>query len=148
MPLDTADDLITDGNENSGNFGHAGRPGEVGGSDGGGGAGNAKSAGQKTSAEEKQRKIGSVKIDFSRDNTLPGLNKEDLDELGKPDKPVKVKKETLARNKAEHPDVPDGEYNEIVGNALYNSDLRFGGKSETHNPDYINFVKVHYKKGF
>jgi hypothetical protein len=138
--------LSADGGEGSGNFGHAGRPGEVGGS---GGGGQTESAGQRTGAEEKQKKIASVKIDFGKDNLLPGLNEEDLAELGKEDKPVKFKKETIARNKIEHPEVPDDEYNEILGNALYNSPLKFRGKNYENGQanEYINFVSINTVKG-
>jgi hypothetical protein len=121
------------GNANSGNHGHQGRPGEVGGSGAGGGA---------SSPEEKQKKIDSVKIDFDRDNTLPELNPEDLEELGKASKPVLLKKGVIERNLREHAEVSRENYDRIVGEALYSSDLKFKGKSERHNQDYMNFVKV------
>jgi hypothetical protein len=91
-------------------------------------AGEANSAGRTTSAEEKQKKIDSIKIDFSRDNTLPGLNKEDLAELGlKKDKPVLLKKNIIEKNKAAHPNVKESEYAYIIGLSLYNSELRLPG---------------------
>jgi hypothetical protein len=138
--------LSLDGGEGSGNFGHAGRPGEVGGS---GAGGQIESAGQRTGAAERQKKIASVKIDFGRDNLLPGLNEEDLAELGKEDKPVKFKKETSARNRQKHPDIPDDEYNEIIGQSLYNSGLKFKGKNyrgESAN-EHMNFVSIGTIKG-
>ena len=98
-----------------------------------------------TTDAEKQKKIGSVDIDFSRDNTLPGLNKEDLEELGKADKPVVLKKSIIDRNLQKHPEVERTDYNRIIGQALYDSDDRFGGKTH-HNPDYINFVKYGKKR--
>ncbi|MDR1439846.1 MAG: DUF1073 domain-containing protein, partial [Clostridiales bacterium] len=122
-----------DGGPGSGNFGHAGRPGEMGGSGDGGG---------KTSGAEKRRKIDSVKIDFGNDNVLPELNKEDLAELGKPSKPVLLKKTVIDRNIAYHPEVAPRDYARIIGQALYDSDLRFGGDPRKHSDDYINFVKL------
>jgi hypothetical protein len=97
-------------------------------------------SGGTTSPEERQKKIDSVKIDFNADNTLPELNDEDLAELGKESKPVVFKKETIERNLREHPEVPKEDYNRILGQALYNSDTRFGGKAY-HNQNYVNFAK-------
>ena len=90
--------------------------------------------------DERQNKIGSVNIIFDQDNILPGLNKEDLEELGKEDKTVILKKSIIDLNLQKHPEVDPNNYNRIIGQALYNSDDRFGGK-EYHNPDYINFIK-------
>jgi hypothetical protein len=125
--------LSADGGEGSGNFGHAGRPGEIGGS---GAGGQTESAGQRTGAAEKQKKIASVKIDFGKDNLLPGLNEEDLAELGKEDKPVLLKKNVIERNFARHPEVEKDEYESLVGQALYNNSLRFPGFKE----GYVNFI--------
>ncbi|MDR1439919.1 MAG: hypothetical protein LBJ10_07905 [Clostridiales bacterium] len=124
--------LMHDGGPGSGNFGHAGRPGEAGGSAPSGGAG-----GGKTSGAEKRRKIGSVRIDFSRDNVLPELNKEDLDELGKPSKPVLLKKSVIAKNDAHHPEVPHEAYAEIIGQSLYNPELVVPGSEKS---PYFNFI--------
>ena len=44
------------------------------------------------------KKINSIKINFDRDNILPGLNKEDLADLGKEDKPLLLKKNIILRN--------------------------------------------------
>ncbi|MCL2045740.1 MAG: phage portal protein [Oscillospiraceae bacterium] len=107
-------------------------------SNGGGSESNDESSG--TSQEEKQKKIDSISIDFESDNILPGLNKEDLNELGKEDKPVLLKKSIIERNLLRHPDVDASDYARLIGQALYNSDERFGGR-EHHNPDYMNFVK-------
>ena len=128
--------LTEDGGEGSGNFGHEGRPGEVGGS---GGGGATKSAGQKTGAEEKQRKINSVKIDFSRDNTLPGLNKEDLE--GKPDKPVLLKKNIIERNMEHHYDISKEEFQKMLGEALYSPDAVIPEKVNPQKPNYRHFIK-------
>jgi hypothetical protein len=111
---------------------------------GGGASGENESGGGKkaTSAEERQKKIDSINIDFEKDNTLPELNSEDLEELGKESKPVLLKKSIIERNVNAHSEVATDQYNKILGNALYNSDLRFKGKTDAHNPDYVNFVKV------
>ena len=90
-----------------------------------------------TSDEEKQKKIDSVKIDFDRDNTLPGLNEEDLEELGKDDKPVLLKKNIIDKNKATHPDVKEGDYAQIIGQSLYNPDMIVPGHKDK---PYFNFV--------
>jgi hypothetical protein len=79
-------------------------------------------AGKTTPLEEKQRKIGSVRIDFNGDNILPGLNAEDLEALGKSDKPVQLKKFVIDKNEVAHPDVRREDYAQIIGQALYNPD--------------------------
>jgi hypothetical protein len=103
--------------------------------------GQTESAGQRTGAAERQKKIASVKIDFGRDNLLPGLNEEDLAELGKEDKPVKFKKETIARNRQKHPDINENEYNRLIGQALYNRDLIVPTNDPINKPNYYNFIK-------
>ena len=55
-----------------------------------------------------QAKIDSLKnIDFSKDNTLPNLNKDTLEQYGFEDKPVLLKKSITEKNKANHPDITD-----------------------------------------
>jgi hypothetical protein len=103
----------------------------------GGGGTKENGAGQKTSTEERQRKIASVKIDFGKDNILPGLNKEDLAELGKADKPVLLKKNIIDKNKAAHTDIKESDYAHIIGQPLYSPDLIAPGHSEK---PYFNFV--------
>lgn len=88
---------------------------------------------------EQQQKIDSVKIDFSKDNTLPKLNQDTIDELGPDaDKPILLKKNIIDRNKQVHPEVKEEEYNKLIGTALYAPDVVFPG-----NPDkpYYNFIK-------
>jgi len=102
---------------------------------GGGSGGEAK-----TTQEEKQKKIDSVKIDFDQDNTLPGLNTEDLERLGKEDKPVVLKKGVIDRNFERHPDIRPEEYNFLIGHALYNPDVIKPSKRED-KPNYYNFIK-------
>ena len=89
-----------------------------------------------TSKVEKQKKIDGVNIDFDADNTLPGLNREDLEELGKEDKPVLLKKSVIDRNLSKHPDVGKSEYDFLIGQALYNNPTFFPG----HKDDYMNLV--------
>jgi hypothetical protein len=90
---------------------------------------------------ERQLKIDSIHIDYERDNVLPELNEEDLAELGRESKPVLLKKEILARNLERHPEVKKEDYKTIISGALYCSDIRFKGKADGHDPNYINFVK-------
>lgn len=91
---------------------------------------------------DRQKQIDNLHIDFDGDNLLPELNPKDLKELDKKSKPVLLKKEIIERNLHEHPEVPQEEYDEIIKGALYDGDLRFKGKSERHNQDYMNFVKT------
>ena len=90
-----------------------------------------------TSQEEKQRKIDSIKIDFSRDNILPGLNRETLAELGKKDKPILLKKKIIKRNKRRHPEVARRDISEMIGYALYNPEII---TPANENKPYFNFI--------
>lgn len=94
-------------------------------------------------AQTPLRKIDSIRIDFERDTTLPNLNPETLAELGKPDKPVLLKKEIVARNALQHADVPLDEAKHLIGEALYNPVHVARGNSEK---DYINFIGVDRKR--
>lgn len=78
-----------------------------------------------------------VSIDFSKDNFLPELNKEQLEGLGVKSKPVLLKKSVIDRNKERHPDVKEDEYNKIIQSALYNPDLVAKGNREK---PYYNFI--------
>ena len=91
----------------------------------------------KNISPEKQRKIDSIKIDFSKDNILPELNKEDLEALGKESKPVLFKKSTIFRNLGKHSDIDKTEYDYLIGQALYNDPTIFPGFKD----DYMNFIK-------
>jgi len=90
---------------------------------------------------EIQKKIDSVKIDFDKDNTLPGLNQDDLDYLGMEDKPILFKKDTIDRNEKKHPDITRDEYNELIGQGLYNNDTIIREKHDPLKPNYYHFVK-------
>lgn len=113
--------IIQDGGDGSGNFNHAGRPGKVGGSAEEGGKS------QKVNIEEK---IKSVKIDFNKDNILPELNAEDLEELGVESKPVRLKKNIIDLNKYRHPDISSEEAVSLIALALYSPEYIVPGKRE------------------
>ena len=53
-----------------------------------------------------------------------------------------LKKQVIDTNLRNHPEVKREDYNRIIGEALYDGDLRFRGKSGQHRRDYINFVKT------
>lgn len=89
-----------------------------------------------TSDEEIKQKQAKIKIDFNKDNYLPELNKEDLEELGKEDKPVLLKKNIIDRNRKIHPDILESEYNLLISKALYKPTYIFSG----NNPKYTNFI--------
>jgi hypothetical protein len=84
-----------------------------------------------------EEKINSLKIDFSKDNILPELNSEDLEELGVESKPVLLKKNIIIRNLSRHPEVKPEDYEFMLGEALYNSDAIFRGNEEK---PYFNFI--------
>jgi len=90
-----------------------------------------------TLAKERQNKIDSINIDFESDNILPGLNKEDLEKLSIENKPVMLKKSIIDKNRANHPEVNPCEYNEIIGNALYNPYVILPGGDKK---PYYNFI--------
>lgn len=89
-----------------------------------------------TTPEEIKEKQAMVNIDFTRDNYLPRLNREDLRELGKDDKPVILKKSIIDRNKSKHPDISEKDYNVMIAKALYEPMFIFPGG----NPLYTNFI--------
>lgn len=87
---------------------------------------------------EQQQKIDSVKIDFSKDNILPKLNQDTIDELGPDaDKEVLLKKSVLDRNKTEHPEVKEPDYNTLVASALYRPEFVMPGNK--FKP-YVNLI--------
>lgn len=89
---------------------------------------------KKVNTEEKIRK---VKIDFSKDNILPELNEEDLEELGVKSKPVLLKKSIIDRNLSQHPEVSKDDYEMLTATALYNADAIIPGNAEK---PYYNFI--------
>ena len=86
-----------------------------------------------------QAKIDILKsIDFSKDNTLPNLNKDTLEQYGFEDKPVLLKKNIVEKNKANHPDITDDMAREIIGNSLYKHEAVL--KANKDKPAYHNFI--------
>ncbi|MDR0675824.1 MAG: hypothetical protein LBF97_02150 [Elusimicrobiota bacterium] len=87
---------------------------------------------------EVRAKMEKVNIDFEKDNILPELNKEDLEELElKKDYPVRLKKNIIARQDLEHTEIKKEDVNMLLATALYNPDIKAEGKGE----GYIHFVK-------
>lgn len=131
-----------DGGDGSGNFNHAGRPGEVGGS------AETKKSNMTEQKYQKdyervlsevtpdvRNKMEAVKIDFTKDNVLPEMNKEDADYLGIKVRPFRLKKKIIDRQALVHPLSAD-KTNKILSCALYNSEF-IGGKREN---GYVNFI--------
>lgn len=85
-----------------------------------------------------EEKIKSIHIDFNKDNTLPNLNKETIEEYGLKDKPVLLKKNIIDKNKASHPDISDEEGIRIIGNALYKPEVIL--KANKDKSAYHNFI--------
>ena len=85
-----------------------------------------------------EEKISKIKIDFTKDNILPELNAEDLEELGKSNKPVLVSKRMLDRNKSVHPDLDEKDYDEMLGISLYRPNYIFPANPE--KPNYFHFI--------
>lgn len=97
------------------------------------------SGSEKNNNDDIQTKIDSLnKIDFSKDNTLPNLNKETLEKYGFEDKPVVLKKNIIEKNKVNHPDITDDMAREIIGNSLYKPEVVL--KANKEKPAYHNFI--------
>ena len=98
------------------------------------------------SSEEKQKEEKEIKekieqlekIDWTKDNTLPNLNKNTLKELNLEDKPVLLKKNIIEKNKLNHPDITEEEAKRIIGNALYRPELIL--KANAEKTAYHNFI--------
>ena len=86
-----------------------------------------------------QAKIDSLNsIDFSKDNKLPNLNQDTLEEYGFEDKPVLLKKEVIDKNKRDHSDIDETLSKRIIGNGLYRPEAILKGNK--NKPDYYNFI--------
>lgn len=77
-----------------------------------------------------------------KDYRLPDIPQNILDKLGKKSKPIFLKKNIIEKNKAHHPELTIEEYNEILSDGLYKTDVIFKTNS---NDEYFNFV--HYTEG-
>lgn len=85
-------------------------------------------------------KIASVHIDFDKDNILSELNDGDLGKIGlKQNKPVLLKKSVIDRNRTEHSDLTDEDFQNVIANALYSPSEIF--KANREKP-YYHFAKV------
>lgn len=94
---------------------------------------------EKNSNEEIQEKIDSLNnIDFSKDNKLPNLNQDTLEQYGFEDKPVVLKKEVIDKNKRDHSDIDETLSKRIIGNGLYRPEVILKGNKD--KPDYYNFI--------
>jgi hypothetical protein len=91
---------------------------------------------------ESKKKLASVNIDFTKDNILPELNRDDLAETGKVEsKPILLKKSVIERNKARHSEISINKYNRIIGETLYNKDFIMKEKNP-EKPNYYHFHRV------
>jgi len=89
--------------------------------------------GGKTSDEEKQKKIDSIRIDFDAEvNELPGLNTEDLSAMGEEDRPVSIHKRVFEK----HPEVSAEDVPVILG-ALYSPEAVLPANKDK---PYFNFI--------
>jgi len=96
-----------------------------------------KSAASKMTPAEK---IASVHIDFSKDNILPELNESELEKVGaKTNKSILLKKSVIDRNRAEHSDITDNDFEQIVAKALYAPSEVFPANKDK---PYYHFAKV------
>ena len=90
-----------------------------------------------------------IKIDFSKDNTLPKFNKKQLEKINKiladnkidnteinKNKDVFFRYESILRNKDKHKDISDDEYSYFIKQAVYNPvDINLGRKE-----GYLEFL--------
>lgn len=144
--------VALDGGDGSGNFGHEGRPGKVGGSSEGGGKQQEET--KRTSEQhyqqayeqilseatpEVRKKMESVKIDFTRDNILPEINKEDADYLGIKVRPFRLKKEIIERQDIKHP-LSDKKAQILLSCALYNPEY-IGGERDNGCVNFITSLR-------
>lgn len=111
---------------------------------GAGGEGSRSAAKQESDSDRErqkaiQAKIDSIRIEPGKDNVLPNLNEDTLEKLGKPDKPVLLKKGVIERNAGTHSDVPLEESSRLIGEALYNPVHVLRGNAEK---DYLNFIGI------
>lgn len=95
--------------------------------------------GSESNKDDIQAKIDSLNsIDFSKDNKLPNLNQDTLEQYGFEDKPVVLKKEVIDKNKRDHSDIDEALSKRIIGNGLYRPEAILKGNKD--KPDYYNFI--------
>lgn len=99
--------------------------------------------------DEDYKQEENIKIDFSKDNTLPKFNKKQLKKINKiladnkidnteinKNKDVFFRYESILRNKDKHQDISDDEYSYFIKQALYNPvDINLGRKE-----GYLEFL--------
>lgn len=89
--------------------------------------------------KEIQEKIDKLQsIDWEKDNTLPNLNKDTLEQFDLDDKPILLKKNIIEKNKLNHPDITNEKAIRIIGNALYKPEVIL--KANPNKSAYHNFI--------
>lgn len=89
--------------------------------------------------KEIQEKIDKLQsIDWEKDNTLPNLNKDTLEQFDLDDKPILLKKDIIEKNKLNHPDITNEKAIRIIGNALYKPEVIL--KANPNKSAYHNFI--------
>lgn len=93
-------------------------------------------------------KIASVHIDFDKDNVLPELNDGDLGKIGlKQNKPVLLKKSVIDRNRTEHSDLTDEDFQNVIANALYSPSEIFKANREKPYYTFVKPMKISKRNG-
>lgn len=90
--------------------------------------------GQFTSGE------GSFSIDFSKDNLLPAISKEDAKKLSVEPKPYLLKKSIIERNREKHKDLTEEQEKDILLRALYGHD-KIIKDNQNEDKNYYHFAK-------
>lgn len=92
---------------------------------------------KKSVPKEIADKMNAVNIDYTKDNTLPEINKKEADELGVEILPIRLKQSIIDRNKGRHPEVDPRVEKALLATALYTPDNTAAGKGK----GYIHFAK-------
>ena len=89
----------------------------------------------------KEDKVNNVKIEQDKDNILPELSKDALQEMGvKENKKVLLKSSIIKRNLERHPDISIEMMDNIIQNTLYDYDEILPGKNKEEK--YFSFIKI------
>jgi hypothetical protein len=75
-----------------------------------------------------------------KDFVLPDIPADILQALGKPNKPVILKRCIIEKVKKDHPEIHLAEYNNIINNALYRTSAVLQSNFK-NKPEYFNFVR-------